>query len=369
MKILYDQQIFSFQDYGGISRYFYELAKYIKRTKNEVLVDGKYSNNIFLSKLKKNIINVLPGFNFPYKNIVLFYLNNYFGDRFLNNNKFDILHVTYYHPYFLNKLKGTPYVITVYDMIPELFTKKFKGLSGKTIEYKKKSILNANHIITISENTKRDLINLYNIPKDKIQVIHLGNPFEDIQPHKVKNLPNKYLLFVGNRGGYKNFINFIESLVPILRKDTDLLVVCAGGGKFTNNEKQLFSKLKIEPQVKHIKFKNDNELAFIYKKAHIYILPSLYEGFGLTALEAFSMDCPVVASNVSSIPEVCGDAAIFINPKSEDSIRKGVARVLEDEKLRMNLIKLGFERIKKFTWRKTVKETLRVYERVIKSYN
>jgi len=210
---------------------------------------------------------------------------------------------------------------------------------------------------------------LYNIPKDKIKVIHLGNPFEDIQPHKVEYLPNKYLLFVGNRGGYKNFINFIESLVPILKKDTDLLVVCAGGGKFTNNEKQLFSKLKIESQVKHIKFKNDNELAFIYKKAHIYILPSLYEGFGLTALEAFSMDCPVVASNVSSIPEVCGDAAIFINPKSEDSIRKGVARVLEDEKLRKNLIKLGFERIKKFTWRKTVKETLRVYERAIKSYN
>jgi len=98
--------------------------------------------------------------------------------------------------------------------------------------------------------------------------------------------------------------------------------------------------------VKQVGFKNDSELAFIYKNAFIYILPSLYEGFGMTVLEAFSMGCPVLAGNSSSIPEVCGKAAMYIDSSNTDSIRGGIQKMVDNEKLRRKLIKSGFEQIK-----------------------
>ena len=367
MKILFDHQIFSFQKYGGISRYFYVLASRINKTSNKVLVDGKYSNNVYIGKLKKNTKQFLPRFNFPYKNVVLFYLNNIFDSKNLKKGNFDLLHVTYYHPYFLKYLKGKPYIVTVYDMAHELFSGEVKGLVDKTIKYKRETICGASKIIAISENTKKDLISLYGIPDNKIEVIYLGNPLEGVTPSSVEGLPKKYLLFVGNRQGYKNFIFFVKAVSSVLKDDMNIFLVCAGGGKFSREENKLLSELKISNQVKQISFKNDNELAYIYKNALVYILPSLYEGFGMTALEAFSMGCPVVASNTSSIPEVCGKAVVYMNPKDGKSISDGISKVLSDNELRNNLINLGYEQVKKFFWNETVNETLKVYERVLKS--
>lgn len=369
MKILFDQQIFSFQNYGGISRYFYELAKDIRKTKNVVIVEGKYSNNVYLPKIKSDVVNVFPHLNFPYKNNLLFWLNRYLGDRFLNNKDFDVLHATYYDPYFLKAIRGKPYVITVYDMIHEIFAKEYQDLDNDTTENKKLTVFSANQIIAISENTKKDLISLYDLPKERIDVIYLGNPLEGVKPISINGLPQKYLLFVGNRLGYKNFTYFVKSLAPIIKNDSALFLICAGGGKFSSTEKSLLSELGIQDRVSYFSFKNDNELAFIYKNALAYVLPSLYEGFGLTALEAFSMGCPIVASNTSSIPEVCGKAAIYINPKSASSIRNGLRKVLYNKELRNRLIKRGFVELKRFSWDKTAKETLKVYEKVLKLDN
>lgn len=367
MKILYDQQIFSFQNYGGISRYFYELISRVRKTKNKVLIDGRFSNNIYLPKLKDNVDGFFSKSNFPYKNVLSFYANVFLDSYYLKSGGFDILHATYFHPYFLNYLKRKPYVITVYDMAHELFSKNVGGFVKKTLEYKRRTVFKANKIIAISENTKRDLVRLYNIPEDKIEVIYLGNSLEGIKPSKVKVLPERYLLFVGNRLGYKNFTFFLESIIPILRKEKSLFLVCAGGGPFSASEKIFISRLGIERQVVQIGFKNDSELAYIYKNALVYILPSLYEGFGLTALEAFSMGCPVIASNTSSIPEVCGKAVMYVNPKNHKSIKDTVEKVIEDGKLRNDLTKLGLEQVKKFSWERTVKGTLNVYENVLDS--
>ena len=361
MKILYDQQIFSLQEYGGISRYFNELIKGIKQTPNTVLIDGKFSNNIYLPRLKRGTIKILPGFDFSYRNILLFYLNKMFDSENLKQGNFDILHATYYQPYFLNSLKGKPYVITVYDMTHEMYRKQCKGLAKKTLEYKQKTICRANKIIAISKNTKKDLIRLYGIQDDRIEVVYLGNPLEGVTPHKVKALPEKYLLFVGNRDGYKNFNIFIEAIEPILKNNKELFLVCAGGRKFSKNEQRMFSKLLITSQVKQINFGSDNELAYIYSKAFVYILPSLYEGFGMTALEAFSMGCPVVASNTSSIPEVCGKAVVYVNPKNAGSIKNGVLKIMSNDDLRRDLIKLGFKQMKKYSWKNTVRQTLKIY--------
>jgi Glycosyltransferase len=213
-------------------------------------------------------------------------------------------------------LNGKPFVVTVHDMIPELFPTEFKG-ARKTLAYKKKVILRADYIISVSDNTKRDLIDLYGIDGKKVKVIYHGNPLENVNPSKVDDLPGKYLLFVGGRQGYKNFTFFLESISPILRRDKSLFLVCAGGGPFSSSEKIFISRLGIERQVVQIGFKDDSELAYIYKKALVYVLPSLYEGFGLTALEAFSMGCPVVASNTSSIPEVCGKSCDVYNSERQ----------------------------------------------------
>jgi len=363
MKILYDQQIFSFQDFGGISRYFYELIKGVKKTDNRVLVDGIFSNNIYLPKLKSNVVKILPQFTFPHKNLLIFYLNRLFGIGHLSRKDFDIFHATYFHPYFLNNLNGRPYIITVYDMVPELFAGDFKGMSKQTLEYKRKTICNADQVIAISENTKKDLINLYGISEEKIHVIYPGNPLEKAIPSKVRNLPKRYLLYVGNRSGYKNFTLFIEAVTPILKKDNTLFLVCAGGGMFSDEEKRLLSKLEIGNQVKQVGFKDDNELAYIYKKALVYVLPSLYEGFGMTALEAFSMGCPVVASNTSSIPEVCGKAAVYISPKNSVSIKSGIEKVMRDNKFRRDLARRGLSQVKKFNWKNNNKETLVIYKK------
>ena len=367
MKLLYDQQIFSFQEYGGISRYFYELIKGIKKTKNTVLVDGKFSSNVYLPTLKQGIVRFLPGLNFPYKHLILFYLNIFIDSRNIKNGKYDLLHATYYHPYFLEKLKGKPYVITVYDMIHELFTKNTKGFVCKTLKHKKKTICSADRIIAISENTKNDLVNIYKIPKEKIDVVYLGNPLEDVVLSKVERLPKKYLLFVGNRSGYKNFNSFVKAIISLFIENDNLSLVCAGGGKFNKNEKKLLFNLGVLDKVKQVDFKSDGELAYIYKNAIVYVLPSLYEGFGMTALEAFSMGCPVVASNTSSISEVCGNAALYFDPLNASTIRDSINKVIKNKDTRSTLINLGYKQVKKFSWDKTVIKTLKVYRDLLKT--
>ncbi len=362
MKILYDYQIFSFQEYGGISRYFYELIKGMEKLGNEVFIDGRFSNNIFLPKLKGGVKKFLPDYKLPYKNILLFYLNRFLDGERLKKGNFDIFHPTYYHPYFLPLLKGRPYVVTVFDMTHELFPDKCGGFIKKTLEYKRKVVLGANKIIAISESTKNDLIRLYGLSKSKIEVIYLGNPLEGVRPLKVPSLPANYILYVGNRSGYKNFLFFVESISTILIREKDLFLVCAGGGDFSSQESKLFSKLGILGKVKQVSFKSDRELAYIYKKAKVYVLPSLYEGFGLTVLEAFSMGCPVIASNRSSIPEVCGKAAVYVNPEDRESIKIAVEKVLSDEDVRNHIVYLGFLTLKRFSWAKTVTETLNVYK-------
>lgn len=367
MKVLYDHQIFSFQEYGGISEYFFRIISGVKKTGNKVLIDGKYSNNIFLPKLKKGVIKVFPKFKFPLKNVLLFYVNEFLGSDHIKRKDYDMLHATYYHPSLLNKLKGKPYVITVHDMIHELFPGECGRLQNQTIEFKKKTILKANHVIAGSENTRKDIMRLYSIPGNKISVVYYGSPFEGVKQKPIKGLPKNFILFVGNRNGYKNFELFVKAIAQIIKNERNLFLVCAGGGEFTAKEKLLLTGLGVMDRVRQVKCDDSRERAFIYTQAVIFVVPSLYEGFGLTGLEAFSMGCPVAASNTSSLPEVCGDAAMYFDPKNTASIKMAVQKVLGDARLRGQLRKNGFKQVRKFSWAKSVKQTLKVYEKVVRA--
>jgi glycosyltransferase involved in cell wall biosynthesis len=385
MKILYDHQIFYRQNYGGVSRYFCELMNQysldpdmsfilpLRYVQNDNLkqfphLDKYWSNrynslynNHFISSIGKKI-------RFNAVNFGLNYLINNQSEsvHLLKKQDFDIFHPTYYEPYFLKYLQKKPYVLTVYDMTHELFPKYFK--TPEKIKSQKKFLIEqAGAVIAISENTKRDILKFTDIDPDRVHVVYLGNPLE----HQINNpsfnavveqteYGTDYLLFVGGRSGYKNFNFFIESVSKLLHADGGLHVVCAGTEPFNDNEKKLLKSLGVQNRVHHMKI-NDSSLITLYKNARAFVFPSIYEGFGLPILEAFSCGCPVVLNNSSSLPEIGGDGALYFESGNADSLVCALETVLYDEKLCKDLVSKGFERLKFFSWKKTAMSTKRVY--------
>ena len=389
MKILYDHQIFYRQNYGGVSRYFCELMNRfsadpdmnfilpLRYVQNENLAQfpqlnkywsGRYNrlyNNFFLSSLQKKIRFNAVNFGLN------FFINNQ-GEsiRLLQKQDFDVFHPTYYEPYFLKYLQNKPFVLTVYDMIHEIFPEYFKP-GDQTRVWKKRLIEGAGSVIAISENTKKDIIKFTGIDPERIRVIYLGNPFENLsgstKNNKLSESPlfkKPYLLFVGGRSGYKNFNFFIESVAGILQKNEDLQVVCAGSFPFTEKERKFLKNLNILNKVHYIRI-NDKILKNLYKNARAFIFPSQYEGFGLPVLEAFSCGCPVLLNNSSSLPEVGCDAALYFTPGDRESLICAVNRILYDEKCREDLITKGTARSKFFSWENTADSTKKIYADLI----
>lgn len=369
MKILYDHQIFIYQDFGGISRYFYELMNAFGKDKDigfDLALD--YSNNHYIKKAR--FVKSKPFFKtrkFKGKNRLLHYLNMRGERKLLIGKDYDVFHPTYYDPYFLKYIGDKPFVLTIHDMVYELFPQIFSS-GDKTSEHKKLLALKATKIIAISENTKRDMIKLLGIKEDKIEVIYLANSLcaEAIEQGKcvASELPQKYLLFVGNRRVYKNFDTFIESISQLLKDDEDLNLICAGGGKFTPSEIVSLEKLGVIHKVTQRPF-DDNQLSQLYLNALAFVFPSLYEGFGIPILEAFACGCPVIASNVSSLPEVAGDAAEYFDPDDKMSILSAVKKVIYDFDLRCELRGKGYGRLKAFSWGKTANNTKKLYQSIL----
>ena len=367
MKVLYDHQIFTSQTYGGISRYFVEL---MKNFENDDGIDYdlplRYSNNHYLNKYNDlKYKPFLKNFNFRGKDRLINILNKNISKKLLIKGDYDIFHPTYYDPYFLNILNNKPFVLTIYDMIHEIYPEIF-SFRDRTAERKKLLVQKATRIIAISENTKRDIIRFFGIDENKIEVIYLANsinPSESTDDINI-DLPKKYILFVGSRSGYKNFNLFIEAISTLLVEDAELNVVCVGGGNFKEMEKEKFKKLNIVNKIFQYSV-SDNILAYIYQKAIAFVFPSLYEGFGIPVLESFASRCPVICSKASSLPEVAGDAAIYFNSTDKLSMLDSIQKVIYNEKLRKQLINKGIERVKEFTWKKTADKTKKIYEGVL----
>lgn len=369
MNVLYDHQIFCRQNYGGISRYFSELIHYYAIDNDiEVTLSLKYSNNLYLDKIGFDHNKLLNGLNFKGKHIILDSLNKRCSIKKLLKSEYDIFHPTYYNPYFLDYIGNTPYVLTIHDMIHEIYPDFFPAYNQIS---KNKKILaeNATKIIAVSENTKKDIMKYLNVGEDKIEVVYHGNPFSSINfENKFKlYVGYQYILYVGDRQTpYKNFKFFVKSISSILENDSSLCLLCIGGGKFTKNELNLFDELQIIPQVMQANA-SEIELPHYYKNALAFVYPSLYEGFGLPILEAFSCGAPVALSNSSCFPEVAEDAGIYFDPKSMTSIRDSVYNLIYDEDLRKILKLKGHEQLNKFSWKLTARKTREVYEDAIEN--
>jgi glycosyltransferase involved in cell wall biosynthesis len=360
MKILYDYQMFSLQKYGGITKYFTELIRNIP-PEHQCKIALFFSDNNYLREdrefFKKWKIPV-PRMEFKGKRFVkdqVHALNQWYSRRSIAGGDYDLFHPTFYDDYFFPLLKK-PYIITVHDLIDFKFEATvYKDRSIR--QQMERVIRNANRIIAISHNTKRDIVEAFNILPDKIDVIYHG--YNNTGVNNGVNEFGRYILFVGLRKRYKNFTLCAKALSTLLNTEKDIKLICVGG-PFSDEEMTLLRELKIEKQAIaiHVTEKKLNQL---YANALVFVYPSLYEGFGMPILEAFANNCPVCLSDASSFPEVAGEAGVYFDPNDTGSILEAVEKVIYDSDFRREKVTAGKERLIGFSWEKTARETVSAY--------
>lgn len=362
MRIAFDQQIFSWQEYGGISRYICSLAAHLTKIPGiQAKIFAPIHVNSYLACLPADIRSGIKVKTLPKTARIRINSSRLMAIPLIRAFRPDIVHGTYYSDKQYAP-KGALRVITAYDMIHEHYPHMFSK-NDRTTSFKKKAFARADHIICISESTRRDLLEFFDVPAEKVSVTYLGfDALNEINasPDSIRRKP--YLLYVGQRLEYKNFSGLFNAYARSVWLQNNFRLLCFGGGPFTLAEKEMFTKNGInETDVQQIGG-DDSILADCYRNAAAFVYPSLYEGFGIPPLEAMSVGCPVICSNTSSIPEVVGDAGEYFDPVNVDSIRLAVESVMQSSELRANLIAKGHERSKLFTWQKCAVETLATYK-------
>lgn len=353
MNIILDNIVFNLQKAGGISVYWFELTKRFASSGENIsfIEHNGNSNNIFRQQININNSIILKKDTIPVK------LSRYMPVKLkLHSNA--IFHSSYFR---ICTNKNVVNIITVYDFIYELFE---SGIRNKIhLTQKKYALNNADAIICISESTRKDLLRLYpNISSDKVRVIHIAaGDFFVMPDKKQQNLRNyefifnrKYVLYVGNRGGHKNF----NIVIDVMKQLDGFSLVAVGGGDLNDEEKRKLSQLS--GRFSHIKSPDSNDLNILYNYAFCLIYPSSYEGFGIPIAEAMKAGCPVIASSVSSIPEVAGNAGLMINTICVDEIISKI-NMLNDEAYRNKVIELGLVQGNSFSWDRCYKETIECY--------
>lgn len=363
MKIAFDFQAFAMQRYGGVSKYFVELAKHLSLKDEEVRVFAPFHQNNNLQEAENLQKSGIYFRSFPkHSGPIVRTLNRFFVSPQLKNWQPDILHETYFSSYSYLNLKVAK-IVTIYDMIHELFPSSFLKRDN-TIKIKKNAIDRVDRIICISESTKNDLLSFYQIPEDRITVIHLGVHLPEENKY-AKPIEAPYLLYVGQRGGYKNFEGFIKAVSKSKNLKNDFNIVAFGGKPFSKSELSMIAQFGLDLNRVSQVSGNDQLLGAYYHGALAFVFPSYYEGFGLPPLEAMSFGCPVVSSNRSSMPEVIGNAGEYFDPTSLESIQSSIEKVVYSNEYRNSLIEKGNARIKLFTWQQCASKTLGVYRNAV----
>ena len=381
MKVLYDPQAFDMQTHGGVSRCFAELYAHrpafvdasisIKETNNVYLKDLGFPEagdvyKHFLcakdTKLKHFLFKLT--YNLKYGKFSRWdkrpLINQYETESVIKRGDFDIFHPTFYDDYFLRLIGKKPFIITVHDMIPEIFS-----IDHSQAKQKLAVIPKAAHIIAVSGQTKKDLVRIMNVPEEKVSVVYHGADEEPYIPSSTAPFAEEYILYVGSRYVYKNFTAFCKSCVGILKRHPQLKIVCTGV-PFSPEEIQLFESLGIKDRMLHRFVQTRQELFDLYHYAITFVYPSKYEGFGIPILEAYKADCPVMLNRASCFPEIAGDAAVFFDLNSEKSDFEEqfetLYRLTGDE--RGELIQRQRERMKLYSWSKSAAQLADVYKDV-----
>ena len=360
MKILYEPEVFCLQDVGGVSRYFYEL---IDHAGPEMACELPVvlSNNLYLKDRRHTRHwQLLPGVPVPGLWRVLQHANRRATCKAIQRQNFDVFHPTVNdQTWFLDLLGDKPLVITIHDMIASLFGDYYQQASTAL------SVLagRATRIITVSENTRADVLRLLPVSPERVTVVHHGHAVRHYPYALPVAAPDDYLLFIGSRRTYKNFGCLVQAFGMLHKSYPGLHLVCAGGGPFTAAEQaQLRQAGVAAAYVHHFGYVTEAQLHHLYHRARAFVFPSYYEGFGFPILEAFGQQCPVVLSNASCFPEIAQDAALYFDPHNPEDLHEQLDRVLHDRALRQILMRRGQDRVRDFTWDRTVADTCRVYE-------
>ena len=284
--------------------------------------------------------------------------------------KFDIFHSPFFHS---PKLKNTKIIITVHDLRLYRYPKTYSFLRYIFLKYKvKESIRHADKIIASSIFTKQELIELCHIEQDKITVIHLAvnkkyfsvNTIENYEPdlssHEIK--PNDFILTVGHLEPRKNYGNLIKAFKKINKK-IKLVIV----GRKDHGYCKILNLIKNNKDIYYLEFIDSQLLLWLYKNAKLFVFPSYYEGFGFPPLEAALFGTVSAVSNVSSIPEICGESVHYFNPFDADDIAGTINSILEDESKITEKQKIHEKHLNNYSWKKNAEETLKLYIEMIKN--
>ena len=353
----------------GISEYAYQILTSLYKLQEKD--SNPYS---FVIYLKSEPLDILPKETswWKYKIVGPKKLWTQIGlpfNLFFSKKKPDVfLTLTHYSPRF----SPAPTIVSVMDLsflhYPHTFKKNDLYQLTKWTEY---SVKKAKKVITISNSSKDDIIKFYKVPDDKINVVHLGlKPISMDGPHKNLSdfgINKKFILFVGTLQPRKNIVSLIKSfaILPKDLQDSHQLVIVGKKGWLYEEILNAPKKFGVEENVLFLESVSDHNLPNLYKKAEVFVLPSLYEGFGLPILEAMRYGCPVITSNVSSLPEAGGEAALYFDPNDINDIEEKIEKVLTDDKLREKMIDRGNTHYKKFTWEKAANEVLKTIEEVV----
>ena len=363
VRIAFDYQVFHIQSYGGVSRYFAGLAQGLLDSDHQVGIFSPIHRNNHLGGLPPGVVHGHHLLRYPARTARLLGAYNWLRTRRLMARWApDIVHETYYSPEPV--LSSKPAVVTVFDMIHELYPADFH-VHDCTSLYKRMAVERADHVICISESTRKDLIRLFGVPEHKVSVVLLGfDSFMAVQREPAYRTPSgrPFILYVGQRGRYKNFGGMLTALGRSARLRNDFDIVAFGGGPFTHDE---LSRIATEGLSAERVFQvggDDKFLYRLYSAATVFVYPSLYEGFGIPPLEAMAHGCPVVCSNTSSLPEVVGNAAELFDPAADDNLRGAIEAVAYSPETCSRLRLIGYERVRQFSWPKCAADTLQIYK-------
>ena len=355
----YDYQVLCSQVYGGVSRYFYELITHLmKKETYQPIIKCWHSENRYFERITGRRASC--GYHWRIGQGIK-RINRYLAEKDGFSGA-DIIHPTGYDPYLFDcERRTSKVVVTIHDMIQERYSDSYYA-HDKVTDQKKRQIFESDHIIAVSQNTKKDILEIYpKIREEKVSVIYHGSSSlcaEELIPSYLEGIPERFVLYVGQRYSYKNFFGFVKAMRPVLEQDKELAVVCAGGGKLNAEEEKAIGEYRERYVFRRI---NDAELAYLYKHAICFVFPSLYEGFGLTTLEAFSYGCPVLLSNTSAMPEVGGDAAIYFDPLQPDDMSAKILSVINDRGLRQRMTENGHKQVSRFDWKDTADKVYECY--------
>jgi len=362
--VAFDEQIFTMQRHGGISRVFTEIAG--------VFATGAIPD-VTISPIGAPVVNehllhdqrLAQAMGVRRSSSWQWALTRCML-RAPWRGQVDILHSTFYLKTRMRDYPRAKHVVTVHDMIPELFPATRMRL--RHLADKHRYALHADQIICVSEATKTDLLELYGDIQTPITVVHSGvSPeFHAAQKQSMRPswLPEQYVLFVGKRSGYKDSATLIRAFARLAVDHPTLTLLLAGGEPFARQEAQQCTDLGIRNRVIQ-RTVGEGDMPAVYAHAQLFVFPSQYEGFGLPALEAMACGTPTVLCRASALPEVGGDAARYFDPGDDAKLATLIDEVISDSKLGQAMRHEGLKRAAGFTWDRTARGVAEAYQQAL----